>query len=64
MKFQKTILATLIIVLIVSTFSSCLPRRRWYSIYKDKNGQKKVEHYNQYKTKWYKKNWYNREIWK
>ncbi len=63
-KRSISILAVLTIIVIIFTCSSCLPRRRWYSTYTDEKGVVKTEHYNQYKIKWYKRNWYNRRMWK
>ena len=61
---KQSLLAFTILVVLVFMFSSCLPRRRWYSTFIDSKGNVKTEHYNQYKLRWYKKNWYNRQLWK
>ena len=57
------ILAAITFVIIVCNSSCALDRRR-YSTFRDENGDVKTEHYNQYKRKWYRKNWYNRQIWR
>jgi hypothetical protein len=64
MTIKKTVLAFLTITVIMIIFSNCAPRRRWYSTYRDKNGEVKTEHYNQYRKKWYQRNWNNGQMWK
>ena len=57
------VLVVLAIIVIVCNSSCALDRRR-YSTFRDDKGYVRTEHYNQYKRKWYRKNWYNRQIWK
>lgn len=53
-------------IIIALSTSSCSHHhsRRWYSVYKDKNGEEQVEHYNGYRKRWYRRNWNNRRMWK
>jgi hypothetical protein len=65
MNTKTSILAAIVIlVIIVVCNSSCALDRRRYSTFRDEKGYVRTEHYNQYKRKWYRKNWYNRRIWK
>jgi len=64
MTLKKATLIAASFAIILTTFTSCAPRRRWYSTYTDKKGQQQTEHYNEYKTKWYKKNYHNGNLWK
>ncbi|GAA4460977.1 hypothetical protein GCM10023093_04760 [Nemorincola caseinilytica] len=65
MKNKNTLLCLVaIIVVIIISNSSCALDRRRYSTFRDEDGKAHTEHYNQYKRKWYRKNWYNRRIWK
>ncbi len=62
---KKTLLALVSIVVLIIICDSCAMDRRWYSTYKDeKTNEKKTEHYNGYKRRWYKKNWNNGRMWK
>ena len=64
MTTKKTLLVLSTITVLIIVCSSCAPKRRWWSVYKDKNDETKVEQYNEYKRKWYKKNFNNGQIWK
>ena len=65
MSTKNSILAAIVIlVIIVICNSSCALDRRRYSTFRDEKGYVRTEHYNQYKRKWYRKNWYNHRIWK
>jgi len=61
---KKTVLGLLAITVITIILISCAPRRRWYSTYKTKSGDSQTEHYNEYKRRWYRKNYNNRVLWK
>jgi hypothetical protein len=64
MNTKRTVLVLLAITVVTIVLISCAPRRRWYSTYVDRNGDTQTEHYNQYKRRWYKRNFNNRNIWK